>query len=94
MAAAVDTLVGCGAADLATRAELIDVLDELETVGCRLPAIRHRLLARLQVETRTCQDFCVCGGGLQVGVDAFGVVQDEGSECLFPAVGAGSFDEA
>src|SRR3954454_19807533 len=47
---AVDTLAGCDA-DLATRAELVEVLDELETVWCRLPAIRHRLLARLQVET-------------------------------------------
>ncbi|SPX96501.1 protein of uncharacterised function DUF222 [Mycolicibacterium chubuense] len=48
--AAVDTLAGCDS-DLATRAELVDVLDELETVWCRLPAVRHRLLARLQVET-------------------------------------------
>ena len=61
-----------GELDLATRAELVDVLDELETVWCRLPALRHRLLARLQVETtaaqmgaknwkdvRACQDFCV-----------------------------------
>ncbi|MBI5336049.1 MAG: hypothetical protein HZB45_00005, partial [Mycolicibacterium rufum] len=48
--AAVDELAACDA-DLATRAELVDVLDELETVWCRLPALRHRLLARLQVET-------------------------------------------
>ncbi|MBI5337473.1 MAG: DUF222 domain-containing protein [Mycolicibacterium rufum] len=48
--AAVDELAGCES-DLATRAELVDVLDELETVWCRLPALRHRLLARLQVET-------------------------------------------
>ncbi|BBX67518.1 HNH endonuclease [Mycolicibacterium psychrotolerans] len=47
---AVDTLAGCDS-DLATRTELVEVLDELETVWCRLPALRHRLLARLQVET-------------------------------------------
>ena len=51
---AVDTLAGCDA-DLATRAELVNVLDELETVWCRLPALRHRLLARLQVETTAAQ---------------------------------------
>ncbi|BBX69705.1 hypothetical protein MPSYJ_31660 [Mycolicibacterium psychrotolerans] len=47
---AVDTLAGCDS-DLATGTELVEVLDELETVWCRLPALRHRLLARLQVET-------------------------------------------
>ncbi|KGI66189.1 hypothetical protein EU78_00475 [Mycolicibacterium rufum] len=48
--AAVDDLIACDA-DLSTAAELVEVLDELETLGCRLPAVRHRLLARLQVET-------------------------------------------
>jgi len=47
---AVDTLID-EPADLATAADLVEVLDELETVGCRLPAVRHRLLARLQIET-------------------------------------------
>jgi hypothetical protein len=32
--------------------------------------------------------------GLQVRVDSYGVVEREASESLFPAVGAGSFDEA
>ena len=44
-----------GEVDLATAAELIEVLDELETLGCRLPAVRHRLLARLQTETTPAQ---------------------------------------
>ncbi|BBX20461.1 hypothetical protein MDUV_53210 [Mycolicibacterium duvalii] len=48
--AAVDALAGCEV-DLLTRSELVDALDELETVGCRLPAMRHRLLGRLQTET-------------------------------------------
>ncbi len=47
---AVDALAGCDS-DLATGTELVEVLDELETVWCRLPALRHRLLARLQTET-------------------------------------------
>ena len=51
---AVDAAAGCDA-DLATRAELVNVLDDLETVWCRLPALRHRLLARLQVETTPAQ---------------------------------------
>ena len=54
VAAAVDELLA-GDADLATRDELVEVLDELEVVGCRLPAVRHRLLARLQVETTPAQ---------------------------------------
>jgi hypothetical protein len=53
---------------------------------------REVLSRRLRI-SRACQDFCVCGG-LQVGVDSFGVVQCERSECLLPAVGAGSFDES
>ena len=47
--AAFDGLAGCDL-DLLTRGELVEVLDELETVGCGLPAVRHRVLARLQVE--------------------------------------------
>lgn len=49
VAAAVDELAACEV-DLATRPELIEALDELEAVGCRLPAVSHRLLARLQTE--------------------------------------------
>ncbi|MCV7282205.1 hypothetical protein H7J88_21475, partial [Mycolicibacterium flavescens] len=45
--AAVDRLAGCDF-DLSTAPELIAVLDELETVKCRLPAVEHRALARLQ----------------------------------------------
>ena len=37
--------------DLLTRAELVAALDDLETLSCQLPAMSHRLLARLQVET-------------------------------------------
>ncbi|VEG45573.1 protein of uncharacterised function DUF222 [Mycolicibacterium flavescens] len=36
--------------DLLTRQDLVMALDELEALGCQLPAMRHRLLARLQVE--------------------------------------------
>ncbi|MEW5809300.1 MAG: DUF222 domain-containing protein [Actinomycetota bacterium] len=36
---------------LSTAAEVVELLDELEAAGCRLPAARHRGLARLQVET-------------------------------------------
>ena len=36
--------------DSLTRDELIGPLDELEALSCQLPALRHRLLARLQVE--------------------------------------------
>ncbi len=48
--AAVDEAAGAGV-DLLGRADLVDALDELETVWCQLPALRNRLLARLQVET-------------------------------------------
>ena len=34
-----------------TTAELLAALDELETLGCRLPVQCHRMLARLQTET-------------------------------------------
>ncbi|MBX7451702.1 HNH endonuclease [Mycolicibacterium sp. 3033] len=48
--AAVDEAAGAGV-DLLGRADLVEALDELEVVWCQLPALRHRLLARLQVET-------------------------------------------
>ena len=48
--AAFDEVAGCEV-DLLTRAELVAALDELEELSCRLPAVGHRLLARLQVET-------------------------------------------
>ena len=52
--AAVDAAVGAEV-DLLGRADLVDALDELETVWCQLPALRNRLLARLQVETTATQ---------------------------------------
>ncbi|BBX16333.1 hypothetical protein MDUV_11930 [Mycolicibacterium duvalii] len=48
--AAVDAVAACEV-DLLTRPELLEALDDLETLGCRLPAVRHRLLGRLQTET-------------------------------------------
>lgn len=36
-----------------TKGELLEALDELETLGCRLPAQWHRMLARLQAEATT-----------------------------------------
>ncbi|MEX3651929.1 HNH endonuclease signature motif containing protein [Mycolicibacterium fortuitum] len=47
--AAFDAFAACDFGSL-TRAELISVLDEYEALLCRLPAVGHRLLARLQVE--------------------------------------------
>ena len=52
--AAVDAAAGAGV-DLLGRADLVDALDELEVVWCQLPALRNRLLARLQVETTATQ---------------------------------------
>ena len=37
--------------DALTKPELVEVLDELETSPCQLPAQSHRMLARLQAET-------------------------------------------
>ena len=37
--------------DALTKSELIDALDELETLTCQLPSQSHRMLARLQAET-------------------------------------------
>ena len=48
--AAVDAAAGADV-DLLGRADLVEALDELEVLWCQLPALRHRLLARLQVET-------------------------------------------
>ena len=47
--AAVDALLASDI-DLADGADLVGALDELETVGCQLPGVGHRLLARLQNE--------------------------------------------
>ncbi|OBA96595.1 hypothetical protein A5665_28470 [Mycolicibacterium fortuitum] len=47
--AAFDAFAACDFGSL-TRAELLTVLDEYEALLCRLPAVGHRLLARLQVE--------------------------------------------
>ncbi|WP_163887826.1 DUF222 domain-containing protein [Mycolicibacterium hippocampi] len=47
--AAFDVVAVCDL-DLLTRSELIDSLDELETLWCQLPGLRDRMLARLQVE--------------------------------------------
>ncbi|MCV7265194.1 DUF222 domain-containing protein, partial [Mycolicibacterium poriferae] len=51
---AVDAAAGAEV-DLLGRADLVDALDELEVVWCQLPALRNRLLARLQVETTATQ---------------------------------------
>ena len=48
--AAYDTLADCDV-DLLTAQELMDTLDELETLTCQLPTQSHRMLARLQAET-------------------------------------------
>ncbi|PRC43937.1 hypothetical protein C6A85_000000102785, partial [Mycobacterium sp. ITM-2017-0098] len=37
--------------DLLTRPDLIEALDELETLSCQLPSVSRRLLARLQTES-------------------------------------------
>ena len=37
--------------DALTKSELVDALDELETLTCALPAQSHRMLARLQAQT-------------------------------------------
>jgi hypothetical protein len=48
--AAVDDALASEDMDVLGRTELVEVLDDLETAGCQLPALRHRLLARLQIE--------------------------------------------
>ena len=47
--AAFDALAACEV-DLLTRSDLVEPLDELETLWCQLPAVRNRMLARLQAE--------------------------------------------
>lgn len=47
--AAVDALAACELGML-TRSDLIEPLDELETLRCQLPALNNRMLARLQAE--------------------------------------------
>ena len=37
--------------DALTRTEVLSVMDDLETLACRMPTQSHRLLARLQAET-------------------------------------------
>ena len=37
--------------DALTRTEVVSVMDDLETLACRMPTQTHRLLARLQAET-------------------------------------------
>ena len=48
--AAHEALASCDVA-LLTRDELLESLDDLETLTCQLPAVTHGLLARLQVKT-------------------------------------------
>ncbi|MGA5463187.1 DUF222 domain-containing protein [Mycobacterium sp. NPDC050041] len=48
--AAYDALADCDVETL-TRTELLEVLDEVQTIGCQLPSQNHRLLARLQAES-------------------------------------------
>ena len=48
--AAFDAVAACDL-DLLTRDELVEVMDELESLGCQLPGLGHRLLTRLQTET-------------------------------------------
>ncbi|MGV0851814.1 HNH endonuclease signature motif containing protein [Mycolicibacterium phlei] len=47
---AVEEAAACGP-DLLSASELFSVLDDLQTVACQLPWLRHQLLARLQTET-------------------------------------------
>ena len=48
--AAHDALASCDL-EMLTQRELLNMLDELETLSCQLPAQWHRALARLQAET-------------------------------------------
>ncbi len=47
--AAFDELADCDV-DLMTRPDLVDALDELESLWCQMPSVRNRMLARLQKE--------------------------------------------
>ena len=42
--------------DALTRTEVVSVIDDLETLACRMPTQTHRLLARLQAETTPAGD--------------------------------------
>ena len=57
LCAAYDAVDACDL-DSLTRAELLSVMDDLETLTCRLPTQTHRLLARLQAETTPQRDGC------------------------------------
>jgi hypothetical protein len=48
--AAYDAFAACDV-DALTRSEVVSVLDDYETLTCRMPTQSHRLLARLQAET-------------------------------------------
>jgi hypothetical protein len=48
--AAYDAFAGCDF-DALNRTELLSVMDDLETLTCRMPTQSHRLLTRLQAET-------------------------------------------
>ncbi|UXA20487.1 HNH endonuclease signature motif containing protein [Mycobacterium sp. SMC-4] len=48
--AAFESVAACDI-NLLDRAELVNALDELETLTCQLPSVSHRLLAQLQTET-------------------------------------------
>jgi hypothetical protein len=48
--AAYDAFAACGL-DALTHTELVSVIDDYETLNCRMPTQSHRLLTRLQAET-------------------------------------------
>ena len=50
LVAAYDAFAACDV-DALTRTEVVSVMDDLETLACRMPTQTHRLLARLQAET-------------------------------------------
>ncbi len=50
LCAAYDAFDACDL-DALTRTEVVSVIDDLETLTCRMPTQTHRLLARLQAET-------------------------------------------
>ena len=54
LCAAYDAVDACDL-DALTRTELLSVMDDLETLACRMPTQTHRLLARLQAETTPAQ---------------------------------------
>src|SRR3954467_15737334 len=50
LCAAYDAFDACDL-DALTRTEVLSVIDDLETLTCRMPTQTHRLLTRLQAET-------------------------------------------